>query len=255
MSTPNDTFDTTRYLTQPVRLSTTGGIALLRALAAALPEGMSPLVVRSGDRLKKLADQTQTTLGARLRDDSESANPQDRATDGEADGCWSGLRDRLEGYGKLPDAVYPRAARARELVDTVFGEGGLGFIKFRYALQYTMMDTLLGRIDREQLAADIDALAGKEFLHQIRDVHVRYGEMVQTRYQSDPDPPSLLAQVRAMGKAIVDHAAKVIGTIDEEDPQTLARARFALRPLDVYREENHRQSPSKPAPSTPTSPT
>jgi hypothetical protein len=114
------------------------------------------------------------------------------------------------------------------------------------------MDTLLKRIDAEQLAPDLDRLAGSEFLKQIRDVHIRYGEMVQKRYQGQ-DVPSFSAHIQAMGKAIVDHAAKVVGTLDEEDPSTVAAAREALRPLDTYREQN-RAAVSTSTGKTPTTP-
>lgn len=98
------------------------------------------------------------------------------------------------------------------------------------------MDAILTRIAEDKLQKDIDALAGPEFLEQIRQVHARYGVMVKgVLTREEGSAQNLREQVQALQKAIVAYATKVCATVEEDEPETLATARLALRALDQLR--------------------
>lgn len=102
-----------------------------------------------------------------------------RAVDSDADASWSALRMRLEAYALLPASDFAMAPRAEALLGILFGDGGLAFLRERYPVQFTLADTILKRIDEDGLQAEIDALAGPEFLQNIRTQHKRYDGMVK----------------------------------------------------------------------------
>src|SRR4051794_40457071 len=98
------------------------------------------------------------------------------------------------------------------------------------------MDTILKRIDKENLAADLDALAGPEFLKHIRQVHPRYGAMVKAALQGAAAGPNLLEHVRALQRAVVVYATRVWGTVEDDDSATVTAARAALAPIEQIRQ-------------------
>jgi hypothetical protein len=159
------------------------GIVLARALVAACPDIMPPPVKKAVKHLAKVAANAEKAWADRQRDLGAVPDANSRALDQEADGAWGNLRDRLVAYAGLSRTLFPRAARAQELVDSIFGATGLVFLRDTYVLQWSAMSMLLKRIDDEGLAADVDKLAGPEFLQHIRNVHPRYEAMVQLSLQ------------------------------------------------------------------------
>ena len=111
------------------------------------------------------------------------------------------------------------------------------------------------RVDAEGLAADIERLAGKEFLDNVRTQHTAYGKMVQSVLQrEDALTDDLSDHVRAMGQEVVDYATKVLASIDRTKPNTVTAARTALRPIDAFREATQRRAASYPPPAPQANP-
>jgi hypothetical protein len=228
-------FDSANYLRAPI-LSIATAITLPAVLVAACPDDAPPNVKKACKKLAKAGEAAQNAWAERQRVAAQSPAIDGPAIDVEADASWSALRMRLEAYALLPVKRFPHAARATDLIALLFGAGGLSFLKEKYPAQFAAMDTLLQRIDAEGLADDIDELAGPMFLRQIRAVHPRYDAMVKAMLQrEDANGDSLLDHVRAVQRAIVDYATKVVATTDEDDPATIERARVALRALDTMR--------------------
>ncbi|WP_437731193.1 hypothetical protein [Sorangium sp. So ce1335] len=181
---------------------------------------------------------------------------------------------RLVAYSMLPPERFPKARRAGELVNELFGDDGLSFLSAEYSVQNTVMASIVEHIQEAGLQPEIDALAGPEFLEQIGNVVPRYDMMVKDRLQKEAAATSNLTPVvRAIQSAIVSYATKVAGMVDEDDPATIETVRRALRPLDAHRESSARRaqggtkgeaasgapaapaSPAKPAtPAAPASP-
>jgi hypothetical protein len=230
-------FDPSLYTRAPI-LTIATGIALSHALVSACPDIMPDAVKKSAKHLHKVSKKAQDAWAERLRLDASVADVDTRALDVETDASWSALRARLLAYADLPAARFPKARRAAEIVDGLFGAEGLGFLRDAYPVQWSTMDTLLQRIDDEGTAADIDALAGPEFLKNIRHIHPRYGKMVKAIFQADASGPNLIEQVRALQRAIVSYATKVCATVEDDDAKTAAAAALALAPIDQLRQQS-----------------
>lgn len=228
-------FDPSVFTRAPI-LTIEGGITLCKALFAACPKGMPENVKKARQKLKKTADAAQQALAQRQRELGKASGEDVRQIDVEADNAWSSLRMRLESYAALPESRYPRAARANELYASLFGADGLKFLQLSYAEQLSTAEAMLSRIDEDGLQKDINAIAGPEFLEQIRFTHAAYGAMVKAMLSRESKGEvNLLEHVRAMGRAIVDFATKVCGTVDEDDTSTSAAARKALQPIAAHR--------------------
>lgn len=239
---PSAQIDFSLYTRVPV-FSLSEGIALARALVTACPPGMSGPAKKVLEKLKSRADDAQSALVERQRENSSVSGEDSRGLDQEMDNCWGGLRQRLEGYAALPRSV-ARSARAAEVLQKIFGDEGMGFLKESYAAQLTTMQALLQRIDEDKLAKELDALCGPEFLEQIRLLMPRYERMVHGQFQRDAIAgPNLLSHRRQLGRAIITYATAVCATVDEDDGSSVSRAAVALRPLDVFRESINSRRP------------
>lgn len=242
--------DPTLYVRAPI-MTVEAGIALCRALFAARPKAAPAALLKSAAKVDAAADKAQTALAIRQKALGKVSDDAARLVDQAGDASWGGLRLRLLGYAELPVAKYPDARRAAELVTILFGPDGLSFLKEAFPVQWSTADTILKRIDREGLEKDIDRIAGKVFLDNVRAQHEQYGAMVQgILLREQAEGVNLADHVRAMGRAIVDYATKICASVDEDDESSIAAALSALRPLDAYREAAARRGSNEKPPAT-----
>ncbi len=231
-----ESFDPSIYIRPPV-MSLEGGITLCRSLVDACPASMPKSVKKGAQKLGAAADKAQTALALRQKALGLLSEEDARIVDQSGDSSWGSLRGRLVNYAALPMDEYPDAARAEELLMILFNTEGLTFLKESYPVQWTTADTILKRIDEEGLQADIDRIAGKEFLENVRKRHQHYGQMVKgLLMRAEGEAVNLSSEIRALGRAIVEYATKVCATVEDDEPATLAPAREALRPLELFRE-------------------
>lgn len=244
--------DPSLYVRAPV-MTVAGGITLCRVVANACPSTMPAFVQKASKRLLEVADVAQAAHASRKKALAKNGEDDVRSIDKTSDNSWGALRGRLENYALLPATKYPDALRAAEIVTSLFGESGLSFLTQRYLEQHAIADSILRRIDAESMAADIDRLAGQEFLENIREQHLLYGKMVGVLLQRENAMAEDLAEhVRAMGQELVDYATKVLASVDRDDPATIQAACAALRPIDVFREGTQaRLSKEAEPPKTP----
>jgi hypothetical protein len=236
--------DPSVYVRAPV-MTLAGGITLCRVVANACPATMPDFVKKSATHLAAVAEDAQKAFVARKKALGQS-NDDAQNIDKWADRSWSALRGRLEMVTLLPPEVYPGAKRAKEILELLFDETGLSFLTQRYPEQYTIAGTYLRRIDEENLAVDIDHLAGADFLANVRLQHNAYGSMVARMLERENALGDDLSEhVRAMGQTLVEYATKVLASIDRDDSTTIQAATAALRPIDVFR-ENTQARQTKP---------
>lgn len=237
---------------RPPKMTIEGGMTLCRVVADACPAAMSASVKKAAKRLFEVAEAAQFAYTLRRKSHGKVNVDDARPIDRGADNSWSALRSRLQAYAMLPQETYPDAKRAVEILYALFGESGLSFLTESYPEQYAIADSVLRRIDSEAFGPDIDRLAGKEFLENVRMQHAAYGKMVQTVLQREETITDDLGEhVRAMGQELVDYATKVLASIDRNKPPTIVAARSALRPIDAFREATQRRAVSQPPPATP----
>jgi hypothetical protein len=235
-------FDPSVFTRAPI-ITIESGITLCKTLVTTCPKGMPDNVKKARQKLKNVADAAQQALAQRQRELGKVTNEDVRRIDVDADNAWSALRMRLEAYASLPEGPYPRAARAGELLTSLFGGDGLKFLQLRYTEQLSTADAVLSRIDSDGLQKDINAIAGSEFLEHIRTTHAAYGKMVKAMLsRENKGDVNLLEHVRGMGRAIVDFATKVCGIVDDDDPSTVATVQKALQPITAHRDAAGRRS-------------
>ncbi len=228
--------------TRPPVMTIEGGITLCRVLAESCPKTMPASVKKAQKRLVDVAEAAQVAYTLRKKSLGRGGEEDSRPVDRAGDNSWGALRGRLQAYALLPAETYPDARRAAEILASLFGEAGLSFLTESYPEQYAIADSVLRRIDEEAFAIDIDRIAGKEFLENVRTQHVAYGKMVAGVLQRETALSEDLGEhVRAMGQEIVDYATKVLATVERDKPATITATRLALRPLDAFREATQKR--------------
>jgi hypothetical protein len=247
-------FDPSGYTRAP-NLTIATALTLATTLVSACPKGAPPNAKKACKKLQTVAASAQAAWTDRKRELGATTEGGDPLLDQEADTSWSALRMRLQAYAMLPADRYPLAARAAAILVVLFGAEGLEFLKSAYVAQVATMATILKLIDDDQLQAEIDEIAGAEFLGQIRHVQPRYDAMVKAMLKKDAaSGQNLLEHVRAVQRAIVDYATKICATVDEDDEETIVSARDALRPIDNHREAQAQRTSAGAAPATPAPP-
>ncbi|MBK9262792.1 MAG: hypothetical protein IPM54_23685 [Polyangiaceae bacterium] len=246
-----DAPDPALYVHAP-QMTVEGGITLCRVVADACPNSMHASVKKAARRVTEVAEAAQFAYTMRRKAMGKVTTDDARPIDRVADTSWGALRSRLHAYSLLPRETYPDAIRAGEILATLFGEAGLSFLTESYPEQYAIADSVIRRIDDENMAADIDRIAGKEFLENVRTQHTAYGKMVQAMLQREETITEDLSEhVRAMGQALVYYATKVVASVEHDKPATIAAARSALRPIDAFRAATERRTVSQTPPASP----
>ncbi len=226
-------FDPTEYL-RPPRANAEQAITLSIALLAAVPKGVKEGVARAAERLRSAAITLQKAWIATNR---VAPGGDKTAADNRVDTAWGVLRMRIEAYSYLPKGSSPLVARAEELLSKLFPDG-LKFLSLAMDLEWAVSEALLARIDAEHFAADINAIAGPEFLAEVRAAHVAYGQVLglTTPDSKRAESAALVEPLRDLMRAIADYALQIAATVDRDRRETIEAARAALAPLDRARD-------------------
>jgi hypothetical protein len=248
----SDEFDATPYVRPPI-LDVPTGVALGVALLTAAPK-------KPPDNVRKAARRLRTSTLALQRawadSDAQAPPPDRRKADMRVDNAWGALFDRLEAFGRLPDASVPDAARARELLASVCGPDR-EWLKLRYNAEWAESDKRLRKIhEDDHLSREIDRLAGPEFLTEVRAAHAVYGAALGvTEPGQAPSSADLAGPLRVQSRAVARYALAVAAMAGDEDSDSLAAVRVALLPIDEHREAFSRRSAAgEPAGAGPTAP-
>jgi hypothetical protein len=148
------------------------------------------------------------------------------------DNHWAALHDWLLAWTRLPLTI-PESFTARRLFEALFPEG-LAFTQLPYKLEWQEAEDRLKRIERDGLEREIANLGGAVFLRALREAHVAYTEALgmgsfrpaPPRYEI-PKKKSLEATVAALRRYVL----RVLGQVDEAEPDTAALAERLLKPL------------------------
>lgn len=250
----SDDFDPTQYVRPPM-IDVPSGVALGVALLTALPTPTPDNVLNAANKVR------QETLALQLawgKSDSGGAPPDRRKADMRIDNAWGILLDRLEAYSLLPAAGFPRAPRAREIVDMI--SPNREWLNFVYGAEWAESTKRLERIEDDGLTHDINELAGPEFLVEVREAHAAYGIALGVTKPAHATPEVNLAEpLRSLARAIGRYGIAVVGMVND-DPESVAVVRRALRPIDSFREGLARRiraggTAAEAAPEAPVSPT
>ena len=251
----SDDFDPTQYVRAPM-IDVPSGVALGVALLTALPTPTPDNVLNAANKVRQETVALQLAWG---KSDSGGAPPDRRKADMRVDNAWGILLDRLEAYSLLPGAGFPRAPRARELVD-IISPSNREWLNFAYGAEWAESTKRIERIEADGLAHDINELAGPEFLSEVQEAHTAYGiALGVTKPAHDTPEVNLAEPLRSLARAIGRYGIAVVGMVND-DPESVAVVRKALRPIDSFREGLARRiraggAAVEGAPEVPASPT
>ncbi|MGI5865705.1 MAG: hypothetical protein ACOX6T_27090 [Myxococcales bacterium] len=216
-------------------------VSLANALIAHVPKDAPPDVVKAAANIKTAIttfQQRWSSVDAPSQQDGMAAVLLDRAVDSTVSAVYS----RIEACERLPAELFPKAAKATELRLRLFPEG-LSFLKKTHTEEWGYCQAIIERIDSEGLAADLEAIAGPEFLQALRTAHENFGRAIgkNSPRPEEPQSANLLDSMREVSNAIKSYALKVLASVDAENPANIAAARAALKPIDDLREEQARR--------------
>jgi len=236
-------FDPSLYARAP-KFDVPSAVALSIKLLSATPQNAPPHVKKAA---KTLHTKTITLQSVWKERDRVEKRSDPRPIDVRADGALGRFYRRIEDYAGLPHDKYPLAARADEILVTLF-PSGLAFLKGTFPSQWAETQKRLERIDEEGLAEDIDKIAGPEFLAEIREIHQLYGEAIGiTKAQPTFTIPSLAEPLRGVTSSMGLYLLQLVSVCLDEEASQEARtaARDALRPIDDHRASAARRDASK----------
>lgn len=225
----SEEFDPTPYL-RPPSIDVQAGLSLSVALLRAMPKPPNEGVRKAAVKLRAAAVELQD---AWKRGTSTATPGEKRMADIAIDNAWSALHARLDAYASLPQTHWPKAARAAELIAILFPDG-LAFITLPYAEEWAEGDKRLGLIDERGLGTDIDALAGSEFLAEVRRAQARYADVLNVHKPVGGAGGDLTDPLRALGRAIATYALQVVAMSDGS-PSSIRIVRQVLKPIDDLR--------------------
>lgn len=179
--------DPYQYLDPPL-LDASGLLALGQAILdtaplSPLPSLLSPLrrLRQACDDLQGLLRQGREAVAAPISLRPESRQPADIALDN----AWTALYERLRAFGMLPEAEVPRVKRAHELLRLLYPDA-LGFLRLPHEAEWVESDKRLRSIEKLGLQSDLDALAGAEFLVEVRRTHELYSRALGRKPEPGP---------------------------------------------------------------------
>lgn len=249
-------FDAAPYVRPPI-LDVASGVALGVALISAMPKPAPDNVHAAAKKVRKDTVALQVAWGK----SGAVVAPDRRKSDMRIDNAWAILLDRLVCYSLLPAAMYPRAARARELLDTI-SPHDREWLKLVYEAEWAESTKRLDRIEKDGLAKDINELAGPEFLAEVKAAHAEYGVALGVTTPAHVAVEVNLAEpLRSLSRAIARYGIAVAGMAGD-DAASIAVVRKALRPIDSLREGQARRARAGgaaeatplEAPASPTTP-
>ena len=227
-----DAFDVSVYARAP-KLDVAGGVALSIQLLATVPAKPVPAVKKAAQKLRKATIKLQGAWKERDRIE-KPADP--RPVDVLADAAMGRMVGRVELYAGLPAEQYPLALRAGEIMVTLFPD--LEFLRADYSSQWAETQKRIERIDEEDLAKDIDRIAGPEFLAEVRRIQALYGVAIGvTQARGKVAVPSLAEPLRDLSASIAAYAIQLAAVYMDADTDDGARraVRASLAPMDDYR--------------------
>jgi hypothetical protein len=220
------TFDPDLYTTTPSR-SAAATLGLARGLISAAPSRPPASLSRRLARLRTHAELLQLCW-------IDAGRPIDttdiRKLDVVLDRRWGALRGRLESCVQLGDDDH--APRAEVLLATLFPTG-LDFLKLPYAEEWAQSERRLVLIATDELDDELEDLCGELYLPLLREAHAAYGEAlgITKRKDAPAEVARVIEPLKQLKSTIASYARGVIGTMNEDDPESVAATQRQLEPI------------------------
>lgn len=219
------------YATAP-RLTVTSGSTLLEQLVDVAKADPSPVIERSVKKLRKHLGRVRAGEAEAVRAAVLSTPAGNFGLDLRADRCCKAFKLRLQAWPLLGDDE--QARRAGRHLALLF-PNGLRFTKATFGEQDAEMRRMVAEIKNPELAESLDELVGPKFIKAFKTVVKAYSEMVKAMGRKVDDAVNQRDVVVEIQAVIVQHASRVLGELDDDDPASVERVRRLLAPIDNYR--------------------
>jgi hypothetical protein len=223
--------DRAAYALSP-RIGVDTGSTLLEQLVDVAKDDVSATIDTSVKKLRKLLGRARAANAEGVRMSATATAAGDFELDLRADRSAKAIKLRLEAWPLLEDGE--RAKRANEHLRLLFPEG-LRFTKASFAVQDAEMRRMVGEMKDPALAESLEELVGEDFIKAFKKVAKAYSTMVKAMGRAVAGEVDLRAMLSEMQTAIVQHASRVLGELDDDDAASVERVRMLLAPIDNFR--------------------
>lgn len=223
--------DRAAYAASP-RIGVGSGSTLVDQLIHVAKDDPSPTIEASCKKLRKVVTTARAVNVEGVRVSATAVAAGDMVVDLTADRRTKAMKLRLDAWVLLDDD--DKAARATQVLARLFPKG-LRFTKATFGVQDAEMRRILTEMKDPEIAAALDELVGEPFIKGFKKAAKAYTAMVKAMggvVSSEVDQRSV---VIAMQTAIVQHASRVLGELDDDDPESVERVRALLAPIDNFR--------------------
>jgi hypothetical protein len=223
--------DRAAYALSP-RIGVDTGSTLIEQLVDVAKSDESPAIEGSVKKLRKLLGRARATNADGVRASATAAAAGDLELDLRADRCAKAVKLRLEAWPLVESGA--RARRASDHLRLLFPEG-LRFTKASFAVQDAEMRRMVSEMNDPELAESLDELVGPEFIAPFKKVTKAYSKMVKAMGHAVAADVDLRGMLSELQTAIVQHASRVLGELEDDDPKSVERVRGLLAPIDNFR--------------------
>jgi len=125
----------------------------------------------------------------------------------------------------------------------------MAFTKASFAEQDVEMHRILAVIKDADVGASLAELVSSKILAVFKKVAKEYAAMVKEMGQFQLSEVFVRDEVNAVQTAIVRHASRILGELDDDDPQSVESTRALLVPIDNLRARTASKRVSSPTPA------
>jgi hypothetical protein len=233
------------------RTDTAGTIALAAQLLAAMPPRAPKPIKDAAARVQQASKRLQAAWSAVQAGARPNARPFDQAIDR----AWGAFFARLDALASFhPGGRVDGAARAAEIKELLF-PSGLSFLTLAYTSEWAESEKRLQQMKQLGIEDELSELVGAVFLREVKYHHERYGQVLGMKgpIAEPAELPNVKTPLLALRAALRSYVLKVIGTVDEEDRDSVRSAIAMLAPIEAFRSANQRRS-QPPGPVEPIEP-
>ncbi|MEM9463117.1 MAG: hypothetical protein AAGF11_53740 [Myxococcota bacterium] len=223
--------DRAAYATAPI-IGVDSGITLVEQLVDVAKDDASPAIAGSVVKLREILDTARAAKVAQVRASTASGKAGDLQLDYATDRCLKAIKLRLEAWTLLRDSESSR--RARELLALLYPRG-LRFTRAAFAVQNAQMQRMLTEMNEPATAASLAELVGAPFITAFEQDARDYADMLKAMGRAVERKVDQRSVVTALRRAIVQHASRAVGELDDDDPKSVERVRRLLAPIDNFR--------------------
>ena len=196
-------------------------------------EALVPVVKRAFDRLVSRREVLRELESKRQPDEPAKTAEEEHTSDVTLDDAWKGVERVTDAGTKLTDGVSPGRVEAERLHAKVFGKAGLKFTNLRPRRQWDASCERMAIVTAPDAVATLDAIGGARYLAALRKAHHEFGITFGFLKHTIPNEEAVTdtrEEQLAAHHALRDFVLRVSANADEEDSESVAFARFVLKP-------------------------